>query len=174
MSETQIREWEEPEDDFDLTGIDPDHVGSPFYILGGLLSADDDEFDLEQALTFLRDITEEFSIYLAKFEAIKKLQDKCKEYIRDTGESPDVPGVVLKFGKPSKRKFAYLKKLVESAEKEHMGETIARMAELYPHLRTKKAKALLADITQEFAKQYMPLSSFFYEKDINPSIKIII
>lgn len=165
--ERSIQGWEEEEPE-------PIQDPSPWYRLGGMLSADEDEFDLEEALNFLLAFNDEFGLYKAKFDLIDKLEKKCKEYIRDTGEAPDVPGVTLKFGKPSKRNFAYLKMLVESAEKEHMGETIERLAELYPHLRSKKAKALLTEITQEFAKQYIPLSSFFYEKDISPSIRIII
>lgn len=166
-AERSIQGWEEEEPE-------PIQNPSPWYKLGGMLSADEDSFDLEEALAFLREFNEEFGLYKSKFDLIDKLEKKCKVHIRNTGEVPDVSGVTVKFGKPSKRNFAYLKKLVECAEKDNMGETIARLAELGPALRTKKGKALLVEITQEFAKQYMPLSNFYYEKDISPSIKIII
>lgn len=158
-----IREWEEPE------------TPEPFEIKKGLsyfLNADEDEFDVDEALVFLKDMKIELAIYYARIEALQKLEKKIKEAIRATGEIPEVEGIIVKFGKPSTRNYAYLKKLVESAEKDNMGETIERLAELHSHLRTKKAQKLLLEITQEFAERYMPLSSFFYEKDISPRITI--
>lgn len=155
-----VREWEEPES------------YTPKRNLSYFLSADEDEFDVDEALAFLKEMKMELAMYYAMIEGLQKLEKKIKEAIRETGEIPDVEGAIVKFGKPSKRTMVYTKKLVECAAKDNMGETIARLAELEPALRTKRGKAILTEIRQEFAKRYMPLSSFFYEKDISPSIKI--
>ena len=137
------------------------------------INLSDEEFELElaDALTFIKDMKIELAIYYARIEALQKLEQKCKEAIRATGEAPEVEGVVVKFGKPSKRFMPYTKKLVESAAKDNMGETIERLGELHDQL-TPEGQEMLTEIRQEFAKRYTPLSSFFYEKDISPSIKI--
>jgi hypothetical protein len=164
-----VREWEEPEPE-----PEPIANPSPWYKLGGILSADEDTFDLEEALIFLREFDDEFGRYKAKFDLIDKLEKKCKEYIRSTGEVPDVPGVTVKFGKPSKRKLPYTKQLIEmSARDDEIKGAIARLEELHSHL-TPEGQEVLVEIRQTFAKRYMPLSSFYHEKDISPNIKIII
>lgn len=156
-----IREWEEPDD----------HGIKITRNLSYFLNADEDDFDVEEAIEFIRDMKIELAIYYARIEGLQKLEKKCKEYIRATGEIPDVAGAVVKFGKPSKRFFAHTKKLVECAARDNMGETIERLIELHAQL-TPEGQEILTEIRQEFAKRYMPLSSFFYEKDISPSIKI--
>lgn len=155
--------WDEPED----TEKYVSDKGINYY-----LSIDIDDLDINEALAFIKDMKIELAVYYARIEALQKLEKKVKEAIRESGEIPEVEGVIVKFGKPSKRKFAYLNKLVESAAKDNMGETIARLSELEPMIRSNKGKAVLTEIRQEFAKRYMPLSSFFYEKDISPRITI--
>jgi hypothetical protein len=139
--------------------------------LSYFLSADEDDFDVEEALAFLHDMKIELAIYYARIEGLQKLEKKCKEAIRATGEVPDVENVVVKFGKPRKQIYAYTKKLVECAAKENVGETIERLGELHDQL-TPEGQEVLMEIRQEFARRYMPLSDFFYEKDVSASIKI--
>lgn len=156
-----VREWEEPED----------YSTSIKRSLSYFLNAGEDEFDVGEAIEFIMEMKIELAMYYARIEGLQKLEKKCKEYIRETGEVPDVEGAVIKFGKPSKRFMPYTKKLVESAAKDNMGETIERLGELHDQL-TPEGQEMLTEIRQEFAKRYTPLSSFFYEKDISPSIKI--
>lgn len=131
-----------------------------------------DELDLEEALTFVRDNKIELAMYYARIEALQKLEKKIKDAIRATGEVPEVEGVVVTFGKPSRRFMPYTQKLVECAEKENLGETIAKLGDLADHVSDLEGQDLLFEIRQDFAKGYIPLSSFFYVKEFSPAIKI--
>jgi len=131
-----------------------------------------DKLDLEEALEFVRDMKIELAMYYARIEALQKLEAKIKEGIRESGEIPEVKGVIIKFGAPSQRYMTYTQKLVESAERENLGETIEKLGDLVTHIHDTEGQDLLFNIRQEFAKGYMPLSSFFYIKKISPAIRI--
>ena len=55
-----------------------------------------DDFDLEESLTKLRDVSVEMAVYL---EVVNTLKKRCHAYIKETGEVAQVEGVILKFSK---------------------------------------------------------------------------
>jgi hypothetical protein len=52
-----------------------------------------DDFDLVKSLEALRDLKVELALYL---EQVATLEKRCKAWIKETGEMPDVEGVELR------------------------------------------------------------------------------
>ena len=155
-----MNEWEEPR------VISPVKKGINYY-----LHADEDEFNVDEALAFVKEIKMELAIQYATIEAIKKLEKKCKEAIRATGEIPEVEGVIVKFGKPSTRTMVHTKKLIDMAASDPVPPARERMEELHHHMRTKKGEKILQEIRAELSR-HIPLHKYIYQRDISPRITI--
>lgn len=64
--------------------------------IADFLELDDDEFDINEACEFYRDVSIELSSSLEFARTLKKLESRIKSYVKEYGEMPNVSGINLK------------------------------------------------------------------------------